>query len=113
MFLAELGFPKVGLRVPGALMFLSQSLNWYLVLQQSIFIVPDIAASSSGLRDHHTARLHVLHVVWHCQESPQCRIPEAEISPALVRWRAESQGPWTGMLPPGAPNPSTLNPPVS
>lgn len=84
LFLSELGFPKVGLCVPGALGPLSQPLNWYLVLQQPIFIVPDAAASSSRLRDHHTARLHVLHVVWHCQESPQCRIPEAEISPALV-----------------------------
>lgn len=72
----------------GALVSLSPPLNRYLVLQQPIFVVPDAAASSSRLRDYHTARLHVLHVVWHCQEAPQCRIPEAEISPALVSGRS-------------------------
>lgn len=61
----------------------SQPPNQYLVLQQPIFVVPDAATSSARFRNHHSARLHVFHMVWHCQEPPECHIPEAEMSPAL------------------------------
>ncbi|KAL0605057.1 hypothetical protein AAY473_027055 [Plecturocebus cupreus] len=63
---------------------LPQPSKVYLILQQPILIVPDAAASSLGVGDHHTACLHVLHMVRHCQESPQCCIPESKINPALV-----------------------------
>jgi hypothetical protein len=42
-----------------------QALEPYLVLQQAIFIVPDAAAPSLGLGDHHAACFHVLHVIRH------------------------------------------------
>lgn len=98
LFLTGLGLPKVGLQVCRTLVSLSsQSLSWYLALQQPILVVPDAAASSSGLCDHHTARLHIFYMVWHSQESPQCCVPEAEIRPALVsegelRVRGAGQG---------------------
>lgn len=94
-----MGRLALGLQVPGALGSLSQPLHSYLVLEQPVLVVPDAAASLLRLGDHHTARLHVLHVVWHCQEPPQGSIPEAEISPALLGRGSWVRGPWAATHP--------------